>query len=69
MLWSLERYLQTIARLARSGQAGIVGIHHIVATKTTDDLMLINLRQNGDTQTKFRAAIREYQALKGICYV
>lgn len=66
MLWSLERYLQTNARLARSGQNGIVGIHHIVTSRTTDELMLINLRTNGDTQTKFREALREYQALKGL---
>jgi hypothetical protein len=69
MLWSLERYLQTNARIARSGQASIVHIHSIVTERTTDELMLINLRQNGDTQTRFRAAIREYQQLKGINYV
>ena len=69
MLWSLERYLQTNARLARSGQSSIVGIHHIVTSKTTDELMLINLRQNGDTQSRFRSAIREYQELRGIKYV
>lgn len=69
MLWSLERYLQTNARLARSGQTGIVGIHSIVTSRTTDELMLINLRQNGTDQEKFRAAIREYQQLRGINYV
>lgn len=69
MLWSLERYLQTNARLARSGQGALVGIHSIVTARTTDELMLINLRQNGSTQEKFRAAIREYQELKGIKYV
>lgn len=69
MLWSLERYLQTNARIARSGQGSIVHMHHIVTERTTDELMLINLRQNGDTQTRFRAAIREYQQLRGISYV
>lgn len=66
MLWSLERYLQTNARLARSGQKGIVGIHHIIASRTTDELMLANLRQNGTDQEKFRAALREYQKLRGM---
>ncbi len=66
MLWSLERYLQTNARLARSGQKGIVGIHHILASRTTDELMLSNLRQNGTDQQKFRAALRGYQQLRGI---
>lgn len=69
MLWSLERYLQTNARLARSGQSGIVGIHHIVTTKTTDELMLINLRQYGGDQERFRSAIREYQRIRGIDFI
>lgn len=66
MLWSLERYLQTNARLARSGQDAIVGIHHICAAGTTDMLMLSALGQRGDDQSRFRAALREYQAMKGL---
>ena len=69
LLWSLERYLQTLARLARSGQGATVMSHHIVTDKTTDDLMLINLRTNGDNQQKFRAALREYQRIRGIDYI
>jgi SNF2-related domain len=65
LLWSLDRYLQMNARLARSGQKNIVGIHHIVASRTTDELMLSNLRQNGNDQQRFRAALREYQTLRG----
>lgn len=68
-IWSLERYLQTNARLARSGQSEIVGIHHIVTTKTTDELMMSNYRQNGDDQERFRAALREYQKLRGIDFI
>lgn len=68
-LWSLERYVQTLARLARGGQAEIVQNHHIVCTKTTDELMLINLRQNGSDQERFRSALREYQKLRGIDYI
>lgn len=68
-IWSLERYLQTLARLARSGQSEIVGNHHIVTTKTTDELMMINYRQNGSDQEKFRAALREYQRLRGIDFI
>lgn len=69
MLWSLERYLQTNARLARSGQERTVHMHHIITERTTDELMLMNLRQNGTDQARFRAAIREYQTLRGISYV
>lgn len=68
-IWSLERYLQTNARLARSGQLGIVNIHHIVASRTTDELMMINYRQNGSTQEQFRRNIREYQQLRGMVTV
>jgi SNF2 family DNA or RNA helicase len=64
-IWSLERYMQTNARIARSGQKNIVGIHHIVADKTVDDLMLMTYKERGDTQTKFRAALRKYQDLRG----
>lgn len=68
-IWSLERYLQTNARLARGGQQNIVGIHHIVTTKTTDELMMINYRQNGSDQERFRSALREYQRVRGIDYI
>lgn len=66
MLWSMDRYSQTVARLARSGQTGIVGIHHIVARKTVDELMLIALSERGDTQARFRAALSAYQKLIGL---
>jgi len=66
MLWSLERYKQTLGRLARSGQKGVVGNHHIVASRTTDELMLKSLRGNGDNQERFRAALREYQQIRGL---
>jgi len=66
MLWSLERYLQTNARLARSGQSGIVGIHHILTRDTTDVLQYLNLGEKGDDQTRFRSALRSYQQLRGL---
>lgn len=64
MLWSLEKYLQTNARLARSGQKGIVGIHSILTRATTDELMFANLGERGDLQTRFRSALRSYQELR-----
>lgn len=66
MLWSLERYLQTNARLARSGQPNVVGIHSIIARGTTDELMAMNLGENGDDQQRFRAALRSYQKLHNL---
>lgn len=68
-IWSLEKYMQTLARLARGGQTEIVGNHHIVTSKTTDELMLTNYRQNGNDQERFRSALRYYQKLRGIDYI
>ena len=66
LMWSLERYSQTIARLARSGQSHIVANHHIVSRKTVDELMLIAWGERGDTQSRFRSALKKYQQLIGI---
>jgi SNF2 family DNA or RNA helicase len=66
MLWSLERYLQTIARLARSGQREVVGIHHILTRGTIDELMFANLGAKGDDQQRFRVALRQYQQERGL---
>jgi predicted Fe-Mo cluster-binding NifX family protein len=65
-IWSADRYAQTLARLARSGQTGIVQNHHIAARRTVDELMLIALSERGDAQTRFRAAIRAYQLRHGL---
>lgn len=65
-IWSLERWLQTNARLVRSGQKQIVGIHAIMARNTTDDVRYNSLSEHGDDQTRFRAATLKYQQQMGI---
>jgi SNF2 family DNA or RNA helicase len=65
-IWSLERWLQTIARLARSGQKEIVGVHVIMARNTTDEVRFNQLGTLGDDQTRFRKALIEYQRQMGI---
>jgi hypothetical protein len=65
-IWSLERWLQTIARLARSGQKEVVGLHVIMARNTTDEVRLDSIFQHGDEQTRFRAATLKYQRQKGL---
>jgi len=65
-IWSLERWDQTIARLARSGQKGVVSVHVIMARHTTDEVRFKALSTHGDDQTRFRAATREYQRTMGI---
>lgn len=65
-IWSLEKWLQTIARLARSGQKEIVGIHVILARNTTDDVRYNSVFEHGDEQTRFRTATLKYQRTMGI---
>ena len=65
-IWSLERYLQTNARLARSGQQNIVGIHVIMARYTTDEVRYNSWFERGDDQARFRASTLAYQKTMGI---
>jgi len=65
-IWSLERYLQTNARLARSGQREIVGLHVIMARNTTDEIRYESWFERGDEMARFRAATLKYQKQMGI---
>lgn len=65
-IWSLEKWLQTIARLARSGQTGIVGIDVIMARNTTDEVRYNSLLEHGDDMTRFRRAMMTYQRQMGL---
>lgn len=60
-IWSLERYLQTNARLARSGQKEIVGIHVIMARNTTDEVRYNSWFEHGDDMQRFRTSMLKYQ--------
>jgi hypothetical protein len=66
MLWSLERYLQTNARLARGGQQHRGYSLAAYKSDTTDELMFLNLGSNGDDQSRFRAALRSYQQIRNL---
>lgn len=65
-IWSLEKWLQTIARLARSGQQGIVATDVIMARNTTDDVRFNALYEHGDEMSRFRKAMMSYQKTMGI---
>jgi SNF2 family DNA or RNA helicase len=65
-IWSLERYLQTNARLARSGQKEVVGIHVLMARHTTDDVRYNSWFEHGDDMRRFRKAMMDYQKTMGI---
>jgi hypothetical protein len=65
-IWSLERWIQTIARLARSGQNSIVGIDVIMARNTTDEVRFNSLGEHGSEMERMRKATHDYQKTMGI---
>lgn len=65
-IWSLEKWLQTIARLSRSGQKGIVGIDVIMARNTTDEVRYNSLFEHGNDMQRFRQSMMKYQKTMGI---
>lgn len=65
-IWSLDKWIQMIGRLARSGQTGIVAIDVIMARNTTDDVRFNSLYEHGDEMTRFRKAMLAYQKTMGI---
>ena len=57
--WSLELYLQTVARLYRQGQtAKTVIVQHIVADGTIDERILRALKQKDKTQAALIDAVK-----------
>ena len=58
MIWSLELYQQTNARLWRQGQSETVTIHHIVTADTVDEDVLTALASKDVTQEKLIAAVK-----------
>lgn len=65
-IWSLERWLQTNARLARSGQSEIVSLHVIMTQHTTDLVRFKSLFERGEDMDRFRKATLAYQKTMGI---
>ena len=58
LVWSLEMYQQTNARLWRQGQKEVVTIHHILTRDTVDGDVLSALQQKDVTQQKLIAAVK-----------
>lgn len=59
MIWSLELYQQTVARLWRQGQkSGTVIVQHIVAKETIDEVILNALTQKDATQRALFEAVK-----------
>lgn len=58
LVWSLEMYQQTNARLWRQGQEEVVTAHHIVCRDTVDEDILKALEQKDMTQQRLIAAVK-----------
>ncbi len=59
LTWSLELYLQTVARLWRQGQtAGQVVVLHLVAQGTIDEKILRAISDKDDTQAALIEAVK-----------
>ncbi len=58
LVWSLEMYQQTNARLWRQGQSHVVTAHHIVCKDTVDEDVLKALEEKDTTQQKLIAAVK-----------
>ena len=60
LVWSLEMYQQTNARLWRQGQKEVVTIHHIVTRDTVDEEVLDALKHKDTTQQNLIAAVKAH---------
>ena len=58
LVWSLEMYQQTNARLWRQGQKEVVTVHHIVCRDTVDGEVLKALEHKDTTQQNLIAAVK-----------
>ena len=58
MIWSLEQYMQTNARLWRQGQENVVTIHHIVMKDSMDEKVLKALEAKNTTQQALIDAVK-----------
>ena len=59
MIWSLELYQQTIARLWRQGQeSGTVVVQHILTAGTVDERIMKALSAKDATQTRLIDAVK-----------
>ena len=58
LIWSLEQYQQTNARLWRQGQTEVVTIHHIIMKDTIDETALKALERKNTTQQNLIDAVK-----------
>jgi SNF2 family DNA or RNA helicase len=61
LTWNLEDYEQLIRRIWRQGQRERVVVHHIVAKKTVDELIMRVVAKKDRTQQALLSALRDYR--------
>ena len=66
LTWSLELYLQALARLRRQGQTLPVIANRIIMRDTWDMVQLLRLESNEETELSMRQAIEEYRRISGL---
>jgi len=59
--WSLEQYLQTIARLQRQGRTRPIRMHHLVMDNTVQVAQRIALDAKAEEEEGLKAALNEYR--------
>lgn len=63
LVWSLEMYQQTNARLWRQGQKEVVTIHHILTRDTVDEDVMRALERKDTTQQNLISAVKARLAI------
>ena len=64
LVWSLEMYQQTNARLWRQGQKEVVTIHHILTRDTVDEDVLRAIKRKDTTQQNLIAAVKAHLTIQ-----
>ena len=64
LTWSNESYIQTNARIVRTGQSQESVIYRIVCPGTVDDAVAEALREKSNTQSGLLNALKALQALR-----
>ena len=57
--WSLEQYLQAVARLQRQGQKYPVMVYHIIAKGTVDEQVMKSLQKKDITQSALIGILKD----------